>query len=96
MQIVATNRSRRAFAAPLTLVVSRTESDFEGLEAVNADNRLPGVGASWQLSASANDTILASGASTQPVVLRPSFSKAPEYSQGSPPFVEFHVFERGR
>jgi hypothetical protein len=95
MQVVATNRSHLALALPLTLVISRMQSSFEGLEVVNADNRLPGIGASWHLVPSANSGTLAPGASTTPVVLRFKFSKAPDHSQDTPPFIEFHVFERG-
>jgi hypothetical protein len=95
VRVVATNRSHLSLSAPLTLVISRMQSAFEGLEAINADNRLGGTGASWQLVSDADNAVLAPGGSTRPVVLRFKFTRAPERSQDTPPFIEFHVFERG-
>lgn len=93
MQVVATNHSHTALAAPLTLVVSRMESLFGGLEAMNADNGLPGIGATWQLAAVVGGASLAVGASTKPAVLRFTFSKAPATSKDSPACLQFHLFE---
>lgn len=94
VRIVATNRTQFPLPAPLTLVISNVKSVFDGLQAVNAENGLTRVGASWQLKASADGKALAPGDSTVPVVLRFKFSKAPDSTQDTPPFIDFHLFER--
>ncbi len=52
------NQSLTPIPAPIKLVVDQTESDFEGLTAVNADNGLPRKGATWTFSLSGRPALL--------------------------------------
>lgn len=96
MQVVVTNRSRRPMSAPLTLLLSEMDSGLPGLQAVNTDNGLGGIGATWNLKAPGNGHELAPGAATTPLVLRFKFPKMPDDRKGSTPSFQFHVFEHGR
>ena len=99
MQVKVTNRSARIMQLPLTVVLSRMGSIFEGVRVVNSDNHLPGVGAAWQLAANVeNKTALGPNEASAPIVLKFVFEnvpkeKLPDVGFGAPLDIEFHVFE---
>ncbi|HZT01040.1 MAG TPA: sialidase family protein [Steroidobacteraceae bacterium] len=92
MQVVLTNRSLHPMHAPLTLLLTQMDASLQELRASNTNNGITGVGAAWKLEARGGGNELAPGASTAPLVLRFSYSKAEQ--KGSAPSFEFHVFER--
>jgi len=99
MQVVVTNRSRRALALPLAIELTRVDSIFDGLKVRNSDNRLPGVGAVWNLASSSPDkTVLRPKEASAPLVLRFGFEKVPEeklpdVGSAAPLDIDFHIFE---
>jgi hypothetical protein len=102
MQVLVTNRSPRAVALPLTIVLSRLESLFDGLKAVNSGNHLSGVGSSWDLVAnSGNNSVLGPNVTTVPITLKFQFEKVPEdklpdLGFAAPLDADFHIFENRR
>jgi hypothetical protein len=102
MQVLVTNRSPRAVALPLTIVLSRLESLFDGLKPVNSGNHLSGVGSSWDLVAnSGNNSVLGPNVTTVPITLKFQFEKVPEdklpdLGFAAPLDADFHIFENRR
>jgi hypothetical protein len=95
LQVTVTNRSHRAIAAPVTLVLSRMETPFTGLQAVNAENGLTGVGASWIARQANANRILQPGETAAPIALKFKFEKAPGTIPTAPAlWADFHIFER--
>jgi hypothetical protein len=94
LQVRVTNRSHRAIAAPVTLVLSRMETPFAGLHAVNAENGLTGVGASWIARQPSANQILQPGETAAPIALKFKFEKAPGMIPTAPAlWTDFHIFE---
>jgi hypothetical protein len=96
MQCTVANHSRRTLKGPLVLVLSRADSVFEQVRAVNADNGLTGRGATWQLAGASEAHALRPGETVGPVTLRFEFKKAPSQPwDGATLDVNLHVFEGG-
>jgi len=69
--VAVKNRSMCSVAAPLTLVLDKIETDFEGLRVSNADNGLTNDGAAWKLLENRQE--LAPGEQSEPHVIRWQF-----------------------
>lgn len=69
LDVVLKNKGRESLRGPLFMEVLALTGDLSGLEIANSCNRVVGPGATWDLSDTLSNGILAPGATTEPYSL---------------------------